>query len=239
MTKNYNRRTEKDYGLLRKAFYLSFLYFVVAPVAKLMYNIKVEGRENVPKGSHYIYAGNHVSYLDPPLLTYATGGRFIAYMAKQELFDAKNLLLRTLVRWLGAFAVNRDKPEIATFKTVKAIFNTKDWALGIFPQGGIRKDTNKIENIHKGFVLFAKKFKADIIPVAICGYDGYAKKLFEKHLTMKVGKPISYELPEDEIVNLWVKQICEFTGLEPGDEYKSIIQTVDAGQLEQREPAFN
>ncbi len=239
MTKNYNRRTEKDYGLLRKAFYLSFLYFVVAPVAKLMYNIKVEGRENVPKGSHYIYAGNHVSYLDPPLLTYATGGRFIAYMAKQELFDAKNLLLRTLVRWLGAFAVNRDKPEIATFKTVKAIFNTKDWALGIFPQGGIRKDTNKIENIHKGFVLFAKKFKADIIPVAICGYDGYAKKLFEKHLTMKVGKPISYELPEDEIVNLWVKQICEFTGLEPGDEYKSVMQTVDASQLEQREPAFN
>ncbi len=239
MTKNYNRRTEKDYGLLRKAFYLSFLYFVVIPVAKLMYNIKVEGRENVPKGSHYIYAGNHVSYLDPPLLTYATGGRFIAYMAKQELFDAKNLLLRTLVRWLGAFAVNRDKPEIATFKTVKAIFNTKDWALGIFPQGGIRKDTNKIENIHKGFVMFAKKFKADIIPVAICGYDGYAKKLFEKHLTMKVGKPISYELPEDEIVNNWVKQICDFTGLEPGDEYKSAIQPANSQQIEQREPALN
>ena len=100
---------------------------------------------------------------------------------------------------MGAFAVNRDKPEIATFKTVKAVFNTKDWALGIFPQGGIRKE-NKIENIHKGFVVFAKKFKADIIPVAICGYDGYAKKLFEKHLTMKIGKPISHELPEDEIV---------------------------------------
>ena len=221
MAKNYNRRTEKDYGLLRKAFYLAFLYGVVVPVAKLMYNIKIEGRENVPKGSHYIYAGNHVSYLDPPLLTYAVGGRFIAYMAKQELFEAKNILLRTLVRWLGAFAVNRDKPEIATFKTVKAIFNTKDWALGIFPQGGIRKDTNKIENIHKGFILFAKKFKADIIPVAICGYDGYAKKLFEKHLTMKVGKPISYELPEDEIVRQWVLQICEFTGFEPGDEYKT------------------
>ncbi len=233
MSKNYNRRTEKDYGLLRKTFYLSFLYLVVIPVAKLMYNIKVEGRENVPAGSHYIYASNHVSYLDPPLLTYATGGRFIAYMAKQELFDAPNLVLRTLVRWLGAFAVNRDKPEIATFKTVKAIFNTKDWALGIFPQGGIRKDTNKIENIHKGFVLFAKKFKADIVPVAICGYDGYAKRLFEKHLTMKVGKPISYELPEDEIVNLWVRQICEFTGFEPGDEYKNIINTT-----EEKQPVF-
>ena len=220
MEKNYNRRTEKDYGFLRKLFYKSFLFFIVGPVARLMYNLKIEGKENLPKGSHYIYAGNHVSYLDPPLLTHAVGGRFIAYMAKKELFYSDNTALRTLVRWLGAFAVNRDKPEIATFKTVKAVFNTKDWALGIFPQGGIRKE-NKIENIHKGFVVFAKKFKADIIPVAICGYDGYAKKLFEKHLTMKIGKPISHELPEDEIVKKWVNQICEFTGQEPGDEYKN------------------
>lgn len=218
MEKNYNRRTEKDYGLLRKAFYKSFLFFLVGPVAKLMYNLKIEGRENLPEGSRFIYAGNHVSYLDPPLLTYAVGGRFIAYMAKKELFYSDNVVLRTLVRWLGAFAVNRDKPEIATFKSVQAVFNSKGWALGIFPQGGIRKE-DKIENIHKGFVLFAKKFKADIIPVAICGYDGYAKKLFEKHLTMKIGKPISHELPDDEIVKTWVRTICEFTGQIPGDEY--------------------
>ena len=151
-------------------------------------------------------------------MTYAVGGRFIAYMAKKELFYSDNVVLRTLVRWLGAFAVNRDKPEIATFKSVQAVFNSKGWALGIFPQGGIRKE-DKIENIHKGFVLFAKKFKADIIPVAICGYDGYAKKLFEKHLTMKIGKPISHELPDDEIVKTWVRTICEFTGQTPGDEY--------------------
>ena len=91
MEKNYNRRTEKDYGLRRKMFYKLFVRIVVAPVAKLMYNLKVEGRENLPEGSRYIYAGNHVSYLDPPLLTYAVGGRLIAYMAKQELFTADNV----------------------------------------------------------------------------------------------------------------------------------------------------
>ena len=86
MEKNYNRRTEADYGFLRKLFYKSFVFLIVAPVAKLMYNLKIEGKENLPKGSHYIFAGNHVSYLDPPLLTYAVGGRYIAYMAKMELF---------------------------------------------------------------------------------------------------------------------------------------------------------
>ena len=65
-----------------------------------------------------------------------------------------------------------------------------------------------------GFTLFAKKHQADIVPVAVCGFDGYAHKLFEKHMTIKVGKPISYTLPDDEIVREWARQICELTGFE-------------------------
>ena len=220
MGKNYNRRTEKDYGFFRTLFYKAFVVCVVIPVTKLMYNIKIEGKNNVPQESNVIYAGNHVSFLDPPLITLATGKK-VAYMAKQELFTDKNKVLRFLVHALGAFAVNREKPEIATFKTVKSVFNTS-WSLGIFPQGKIVNEP-VIENITKGFVMFAKKFKADIVPVAICGFDGYAKKLFEKHITVKVGKPISYTLDEDEIVKEWAKQICEFTGFENRVEQEETI----------------
>ncbi len=209
--KNYNRRTEKDYNIFRTSFYMFFLLTVVLPVTKLMYNLKVEGRENLPETSRIIFAGNHVSYIDPPLIA-VSAWKNIAYMAKQELFHDKDKLLRFLVHILGAFAVNREKPEIATFKTVKSIFNTS-WALGIFPQGKIVKEP-VISNVHKGFVMFAKKFQADIVPVAICGFDGYAKKLFEKHITVKIGKPISYTLDENEIVREWARQISEFTGFE-------------------------
>lgn len=217
MARNYNSRNEKDYGILRSLFYKLFVILVVTPVVRLMYKLKVEGRENVPKTSRVIYAGNHVSYLDPPMIAYAVQ-KCIAYMAKKELFEDKNRLLRFLVHILGGFAVNREKPELATFKTVKAVFNTT-WSLGIFPQGKIVKDP-VIENITKGFVLFAKKFEADIVPVGICGYDGYAKKLFEKDMTIKIGKPISYTLDEDEIIKEWARQICEFTGFENRVENK-------------------
>ena len=71
--------------------------------------------------------------------------------------------------------------------------------------------------------MFAKKFKADIVPVGICGFDGYAKKLFEKHITVKVGKPIPYTLDEDEIIKEWARQICEFTGFENRVEQKETI----------------
>ena len=174
--KNYNRRTEKDYNIIRSIYYKLFVLTVVLPVAKLMYNLKIEGKENVPKGSRLIFTANHVSYLDPPLMSYAVN-KLIAYMGKQELFKDNNKLLRFLVHTLGAFAVNREKPEIATFKTVKSVFNTS-WALGIFPQGKIVKEP-EISDIHKGFILFAKKFKADIVPVAVCGFDGYAHKLLK------------------------------------------------------------
>ena len=211
MTRNYNKRTEKDYGLIRTIFYALFVSLVVVPVSKLMYNLKIEGRENVPKASNVIYAGNHVSYLDPPMVTYAVRKK-IAYMAKKELFESSNKLLRALCISLGGFAVNREKPELATFKTVKAVFNT-DWSLGIFPQGHIVNEP-VIENINKGFILFAKKYQANIVPVAVCGFDGYAHKLFEKHMTVKIGKPISYELSDDEILKEWACQICEMTGFE-------------------------
>ena len=209
--RNYNSRTEKDYNFWRSLYYQLFVMLVVMPVSKLMYNIKVVGRENVPEGSRLIFAGNHVSYLDPPMLTYAVHRR-IAYMAKKELFESDNKLLKFLVHSLGGFAVNREKPELATFKTVKAVFNTP-WSLGIFPQGKIVKEP-VVKDITKGFVLFAKKFEADIVPVGICGFDGYAKKLFEKHMTLKIGTPISYKLSEDEIIQEWARQICEFTSFE-------------------------
>lgn len=209
--KNYNRRFEKDYNFFRTLYYMIFVYIVVLPITKLMYNIKIEGRENIPNESHVIYAGNHVSYIDPPLIALASR-KTIAYMAKKELFYDDNKLLRFLVHSLGAFAVNREKPEIATFKTVKAVFNTS-WSLGIFPQGRIIKEP-QITQVHKGFIMFAKKFKADIVPVGICGFDGYAKKLFEKNITVKIGKPISYTLDENVIMREWARQICEFTGFE-------------------------
>jgi len=211
MKKNYNKRTEKDYGFWRVLWYRVFLKCIVTSVMKCLYNVKVEGRENVPETSRVIYVPNHVSFLDPPLTTYATN-KNIAYMAKKELFEGDNELLKFLVHSLGSFAVNREKPEVSTFKSVKVIFNTS-WSLGIFPQGGIVEE-HVIEHVTKGFVLFARKYKADIIPVGICGFDGYAHKLFEKHLTVKIGKPISCELGEDEILKEWANQICEMTGFE-------------------------
>lgn len=218
-TRNYNRRYAKEYGFGRSLFYKLFVIFVVMPAAKLQYNIKIEGKENIDKHKKYLFTANHTSYLDPPFVALAANKK-IAFMAKQELFTDKNWLLRHLVRVLGAFAVNRERPELATFKTVLDLIKT-DWSLGIFPEGKICK-TNSLDNIQKGFTLIAKKAKMDIVPIGIAGFDGYAgKSLFKKHITVKIGKPISYELSSEEILKQWAEQICEYTGYTNNLELKS------------------
>lgn len=210
--RNYNRRYAKEYGLFRTLFYRCFLYLVVWTVSKLQYTIDIKGRENLERGKKYIYTANHTSYLDPPFVSLAANTT-VAYMAKKELFTDKNRLLRIVVKILGAFAVNREKPELATFKTIFDLQKTS-WSLGIFPEGQIRR-TGILENIQKGFIIIAKKAKLDIVPIGISGFDGYAgKTLFKKHITATVGKPISYKLDENEILLEWSKQIAEYTGYE-------------------------
>lgn len=230
--RNFNRRYAKEYHLFRTIFYMCFLTIVVFGFFIIFYNFKIIGRKNIPphkaKKGKYIYAANHVSIFDPTMVAMAAFCP-IAFMAKKELFTSGEKL-SWLVKRLGAFAVDRTKPEIATFKTVRDIVSTS-WSLGIFPQGGTRP-YGKLEDIKKGFVAIAKNAKADIVPIAIADWDGYPKlKPFtRRNVTIKVGIPISYKLPEDVIVYEWCKQISEMADYENCAEipesYKTETQTV-------------
>ncbi len=216
--RTFSRRYANEYHVFRWWLHL-FAMFVCYPYFRWSYNLKIEGKENIPKGSHFIVCGNHVSMFDPLFVTIAFFKR-IAYMAKKELF-ADDCKLNWWIKRLGAFSVDREKPEIATFKTVKDVFTT-NWALGIFPEGHINQ-THRISNIQRGFTVVAKKAKSDIVPVAICNFKGYTKKFHAQDVVIKIGKPISYELPSEEIIAKWAEFICENTGYENGVKDKVLV----------------
>ena len=214
--RNFNRRYEKEYNWFRTLFYMAFLHFVVLFIYNIYYDYKIVGRENIPpktaRKGKYIYAANHVSQLDPPMV--AMGANCpIAFMAKKELFEP-DCKIKWLVKRLGAFAVDRSKPEIATFKTVRDILKTS-WSLGIFPQGTI-KPYGKLEGIKKGFAEIAKVAQADIIPIAISEWTGYLKiwPIKRQHVIIKIGKPISYKLSAEEIIYQWAEQISQMAEYE-------------------------
>ena len=103
--------------------------------------------------------------------------------------------------------------SISTIKTTKEVFKA-NYNLCIFPQGGIRKNKT-IENINGGFIYFAKNNKIDIVPIGLEGLEDYNWKLFsKKDVNVTIGEPISWELPEEEILKKWCEQICQFTNYE-------------------------
>lgn len=209
--KSLTRLYPKDLNFKKRLFQLWSLYCVFIPILSLFYKFRFEGRENVPKNEQIICAGNHISFFDPHLMAWSTQKKF-AYMAKKELFI--HPVMKFILPRLGAFLVDRQKPEVSTIKTVKDIFKTKDWNLGIFPQGGIHRN-KKVEEISRGFVALAKMFKKNILPIGITGTEVSNYNPFKrKQVTVRIGKIISYELSEDEIIKDWSEQIQKLTGYE-------------------------
>ena len=146
MTKDYQKRSSKEYNMFRGLFQWITCNLVYGLYYKIAFGLTIEGRENVPRNGFCIAASNHVSAIDPFLIACAVNRR-VAFMAKIELFEKK--IMRLFLDLLGAFAVNREKLSPSTIKTAHAIKHT-NWLLGIFPQGTRERDDN-MDNINKGF----------------------------------------------------------------------------------------
>lgn len=204
MTRDYQKRTKNEYNHFREVFQWITCTVVYGLYYRLVFGLKVEGRENIPKKGFCIVASNHVSAIDPFLVAHATG-RSVAFMAKVELFQKK--IMRFFLDLLGAFAVNREKLSPSTIKTAHTIKQT-NWLLGIFPQG-TRERNDNMDNINKGFASFAKTLKCDIIPIAVIGASKEKRKAFKSNMKIKIGKPIKYSDNVDEMIKLWSNKIME------------------------------
>ena len=200
--RNFNRRYPKDYGFIRTLYITLFLYFVVWPAGLIFYGTRIKREGKLERKKRYIFTSNHQSYIDAPLIS-MVANRPVAYMAKEELFNHKSPLIQFLVISLGSFAVNRENPEKATMKTILDIIKHTKWSIGIFPEGQQAKGSHNFNEVKGGFISIAKMAKMDIVPIAICGFTGYSVVPFSKRMTLKVGKPISYELREEEILQKW------------------------------------
>ena len=162
------------------------MYYIVVALVRiamhLWFSLKIEGKENIPKGKAFVYASNHRSNADPVLVTLAGRGRF-SFMAKSELF--KNKFFAWLIRSLGAFPVERGTGDTAAIE--KAIDNVNHGVnLLIFPEG-TRSENGQVGRFKPGVALIAARSHADVVPVGI-SFEG--KLHFRSKIIVRVGKPI-------------------------------------------------
>lgn len=198
------------------------MYYIVKFLVRIAFHIafslKYEGRENIPKKTPVIYASNHRTNADPPLIGCAARGTF-AFMAKEELF--RNKIFAWLIRSLGAFPVSRGKGDTAVLDTAVERLNAGK-SLMIFPEGTRSKD-GKVHRGHSGAAVIAARSGRQIIPVGVV----FGEKLkFRTKVTVKFGEPIDpaeyVEISETpnprQLVKLKNRYMAEIKKLVEGEE---------------------
>lgn len=162
-----------------------FFKWVLGLFVRIIFNIKVVGRENIPKKGGYIAASNHQSYWDPVFMGMVLKGKF-AFMAKKELFT--NRAFAWLITKLGAFPIERGKGDGGAIETaIERIQMGKVFV--IYPEGTRSKD-GKLGRGKSGVALIAGKAKAPILPMCIT-YKG--KLRFRTKVTISIGEMIPHE----------------------------------------------
>lgn len=163
----------RSYPVTHFSFWRLWVHFVtvtlfVKPMVRF-YRPLIYGRHHVPQKGPLIVAANHISMLDPPLISLAIN-RIVAYMAKKELF--KNVLAAEFFRLQGTFSLDRDKPDSHTLKTAMNVLKSNsDWCLGLFPEGTRNVSAKGVLPLKKGIGGMAHKFQIPILPVGITKDD--------------------------------------------------------------------
>lgn len=160
---------------------------ILKPIFFIFYNIKVEGKENLPANGPLIICANHTSAIDPIILAVSLPYTMNS-MAKAELFKSK--LLGYFLSKIGVFPVKRGEADIKSIKTsLKLLKENK--IMGMFPEG-TRNKTGEVK-AEPGIAMIAVRAEAPVLPIAII--SNY--KLFNK-TTVKIGKPMQLDQYYDQ-----------------------------------------
>ena len=158
---------------------------IVSPLVKLLFRIKIEGKENLPQNGGYVFCSNHVSLLDP-VFWIVKLRKQICYMAKAEIF--KNKLSGWFFRKIEAFPVDRQGGSAGSVShAIDVVKNGK--ILGVFPEGTRSKD-GKIGRAKSGAAYIANMTGADVLPMAIVVKNGKVRPFCK--IKLIIGKPIPH-----------------------------------------------
>jgi len=127
----------------------------------LVYRTTVTGRTNVPTGGPVIFAGNHISFLDGPVM-FGAAPRPMHILVKQEMF--KGLLGRVLTA-SGQLPVDR-RGDRAALQRCKDVLDAGR-CVGILPEG--TRGSGAASDINGGVAWLALNSGAPVVPVAILG----------------------------------------------------------------------
>ena len=126
---------------------------------------RVEGLENIPDGT-CLFAANHASNIDPPVLVGAIPRR-IAILAKKSLFAIP--IMGTAFRMAHFIPVDRGSPESAMASLDLAAGYMKEGTSYLIYPEGTRSADGRLLPFKRGAFMLAIKAGVPVVPIACIG----------------------------------------------------------------------
>jgi len=175
--------------------------------------VKVTGLDKIDKSKPHVYAVNHASAMDIPVL-------YVHLPFQFRIVFKKELLSYPVVGWQlkrsGQVCIDQQKPTNSIAAIRSAVKSLKGgMPLVIYPEGG-RTPDGEIKPFLPGAFFLAIKAQVDIVPVALVGtYELLPMNTYHikcRPLEMRVGEPIStarMTMRDLEAVSARVKKAIE------------------------------
>lgn len=168
-------------------------------------SLTVRGAENLRKCPVAVYASNHTSYMDTPVVFASLPFQF-RILAKKELWPI------AFIGWYldrsGQIPIDTRNPRTTLSSLgvgVKAL--RSGMPLFVFPEGA-RTTTGELQNFLSGAAYLAIRAQVPLVPISLSGvYDLlpiHTRHFFPGELTLSVGEPI-------DTAGMTVRQTDELT----------------------------
>lgn len=156
--------------------------------------LTVRGAENLAKSPVAVYASNHTSYMDTPVIFASLPFQF-RILAKKELWSMP--FIGWYLNRSGQIPVETESAH-ATLSSLSAGVKAlrAGMPLFVFPEGG-RTPDGDLKTFLAGAAFLAIRAKVPLVPIALSGvYDLlpiHTRHFYPCQMTMTVGEPIATE----------------------------------------------
>lgn len=175
------------------------LYGLARLVARLSSDLKVEGREHLPKGP-FVLIANHSCYLDPAYLM-ASIYRPIRFVITAQAY--RNKAVHYLLETAHMIPVRRYRVDgLATRRLLEWL--ARGQIVGVFPEGE-RSVLGQYQGATREAAHLLAKVKVPVVPAAIIGaYDAgprWSDRLRRRTITVRFGRALEFSGDAGDVVN--------------------------------------
>lgn len=204
-----------------------FIRGLIRLIFNLIARVEVTGYENLPKGTSFVIATNHLGIVDVPIAFYALDRWDMFVVIGEKWRDVG------LFRWVGRhfnfIFIDRFNPDIKALRKIISLMEENN-ILVIAPEG-TRSRTGALIEAKPGVSYLATKLGRPIVPVGITGTEdknilGNLKKLRRSHIHVRAGT--FFTLPplprenRDEVLKKYTDEImCHIAMLLP-ERYRGV-----------------